>query len=103
MDPERMEQLEKELSACQNEINTQFDDNSRKQISDYMAEKITAATKIANQQIKEASDKAYQEALEKFGDPDKIDKINKVCFFSKWDKDVEDMKRDMKRDMEKKD
>tara|TARA_B100000900_G_scaffold397758_1_gene398454 strand:- start:628 stop:918 length:291 start_codon:yes stop_codon:yes gene_type:complete len=89
MSDSRLKEIENEFKLCQDEITSQFDEGTRKQISDYMAEKISEATTKANAQIRIASENAYKEAIEKFGDPDKQAKIEKVCRFKEWDDEIE--------------
>ena len=97
---DRKKERDEEFKACQYEINNQFDEKARTNITNYMDEKISKATELANKQIsdatklaskliRDASEQAYNEAIEKFGDKDKQVQIEKVCFFKKWDEEAQ--------------
>tara|TARA_B100001093_G_C26448268_1_gene851152 strand:+ start:236 stop:541 length:306 start_codon:yes stop_codon:yes gene_type:complete len=93
---ERKATLDKQFQACQTTIESEFDENQRKQISDYMFEKIQTAIEKARTDIMETEKSAYKEAMEKFGNKEKTQKIENVCTFQKWDQEFKDIMNEEK-------
>lgn len=80
---ETLKQIDKQFETCQKVIYTELSQPTIQLISDHMNQKIKVAIQKAEQDVRNATESAYKEALSLYAN-DKIQTINNVCHFDKW-------------------